>query len=290
MKVSVNGKIVEEKEASLSVLDRGYLFGEGLFETFRSYDGVLPFLDRHLKRMEWGTAFVGLPFPHPNELTSAVKELLKANNLPNGRVRIILSGKNASGFRPLVPTAETEVTVVIGCEKFAPRSDEEYENGVSLSVVHSVKNSPPPVSNIKSLSSLEKMIARREFFEKDSFDGILLSAEGHVTETPSSNIFWVSGGKLFTSPAAIGLLPGVTREIVIEIARGEGIEFEERVIDPEGLKKSSEVFLTGSTLEVMPVTEIDGDPIGGGRPGKLTRQLQQLYSQRLKEEMAGVRN
>ena len=290
MKVSVNGKIVEEKEASLSVLDRGYLFGEGLFETFRSYDGVLPFLDRHLKRMEWGTAFVGPPFPHPNELTSAVKELLKANNLPNGRVRIILSGKNASGFRPLVPTAETEVTVVIGCEKFAPRSDEEYENGVSLSVVHSVKNSPPPVSNIKSLSSLEKMIARREFFEKDSFDGILLSAEGHVTETTSSNIFWVSGGKLFTSPAAIGLLPGVTREIVIEIARGEGIEFEERVIDPEGLKKSSEVFLTGSTLEVMPVTEIDGDPIGGGRPGKLTRQLQQLYSQRLKEEMAGVRN
>lgn len=285
MKVSVNGKILEEGEAFVSVLDRGYLFGEGLFETFRSYDGALPFIDRHLKRMEWGATFIGLPFPHPNDLKSAVKELLKATGLPNGRVKIILSGKNAAGFRPVVPTDALDITVVIGCEKFAPRPDEEYENGVTLSVIRSVKNMPPPLSNLKSLSSLEKMIARREFLEKDAFDGILLDAQGNVTETTSSNIFWVSGGKLFTSPVSIGLLPGVTREIVIEIARAEGIEFAERAIDVEGLKESSEVFLTGSTLEVMPVTEIDRDVIGGGSPGKITKRLRELYSDRLKEEI-----
>lgn len=288
MKVSVNGKIMEEGEAFVSVLDRGYLFGEGLFETFRSYDGALPFIDRHLKRMEWGATFIGLPFPHPNDLKTAVGELLKANGLPNGRVKIILSGKNAAGFRPLVPTDALDITVVIGCEKFAPRPDEEYENGVALSVIRSVKNTPPPLSNLKSLSSLEKMIARREFLEKDAFDGILLSAEGHVTETTSSNIFWIADEKLFTSPTSLGLLPGVTREIVIEIARDNGIEFDERVIDEEGIKKASEIFLTGSTLEVMPVTRVDNQVIGSGRPGKVTRQLQQLYTQRLKNEMTGT--
>lgn len=285
MKIFVNGKIVDEKEAKISVLDRGYLFGEGVFETLRSYNGQLPFLDKHLKRMEWGSTFIGIPFPHPREIREAIQNVLIANKIKDARIKIILSFANLAGFRPLIPTSEMPVNLVIGCELFAPLPDKDYEEGISLSILHSVKNDPPPASNIKSLSWLTKLIARREFMEKDCYDGILLEAQGFVTETTTANIFWVEGGKIFTPPTSLGLLPGVTRDVVMGLVAENGFKFGEKATRPEELQSAAEVFITGSTLEVMPVKQIEGQAIGGGLRGKMTAQLQKFYKERIEEEM-----
>ena len=285
MKIYLNGQIVDENEAKISVLDRGYLFGEGIFETLRSYNGALPFLDKHLKRMEWGSTFIGIPFPHPRQIGEAIQNVLAVNSLKNARIRIMLSFKNLSGFKALAPTSEMATHLVIGCEAFEPLPDCDYEKGVSLCVIRSVKNEPPPASNIKSLSRLTKMIARREVMEKEATDGILLDANGYVTEATTANIFWVKEGKLFTPPVDLGLLPGVTREVVLNLARENGIESAERSVKGDELLKTDEIFITGSTLEVMPVGRIDGTPIGQGRGGKMTRELQRLYKERIAEEM-----
>lgn len=284
MKIYFNGNIIEAKDARVSVFDRGYLFGEGLFETFRSYQGKLPFIDKHFGRMEWGASFIGLPFPHPSEILKAVKDLLKANQLKDARIRVLLSGMN-EGLRPTLLTENTPVNLMIAVEPFKPLSDEEYEEGVELAVVHEIKNDPPPAANIKSSSRITKMIALREIEEKSCFDGILLSAEGYVTETTRANIFWVEKDCVCTPPVSVGILPGVTREIVIALAKDNGMLFKEKCIKAESLSYVTEMFLTGSTLEVMPVASLDGNPIGNGTRGSITRQLQELYQERIKEEL-----
>ncbi|MDO8518609.1 MAG: aminotransferase class IV [Deltaproteobacteria bacterium] len=302
MKIYLNGKIMEAEEAKISVFDRAYLFGEGLFETFRSYGsaplvpqvpralraagGKVPFLDKHLARLEWSTTFVGLPFPHPQTIQKAIFDTLAASKIPDARIKVLVSGLNPKTLAPTMPTDDMEINLVVTCEKFNPYSDEDYENGVALVVIHSVRNEPPPASNIKSISRLVKMIARKEFSEKEAFDGILLNAEGLVTETTQSNIFWVTKGTLHTPPTSLGLLAGVTRQIIIDLAKEEGIPVSEKIITPEQLKKSDEVFITGSTLEVMPVVAIDEEPIGTGSPGKIAPLLAGAYKERIREEMA----
>lgn len=285
MKVYLNGQIVDEKDAKISVLDRGYLFGEGLFETLRAYGGYIPFLDKHLNRMEWSATFIDIPFPHPSEIKKGIIDTLKENKLKDARVKIILSAKNKSGFRPLIPTSEMDVHLVIGCESLNPFSDKDYEEGVNLTFIRSVKNDPPPVSDLKSVNWLIKMIGRREFSEKDCFDGILLNARGFVTETTTANIFWAEGEKVFTPPTSIGLLPGVTRDVVIHLIKDQGFEFQERIVSGEKLTRASEIFITNSILEVMPVTEIDFVPINSGEPGKITKELQKLYKERIAGEI-----
>lgn len=284
MKVSINGKIVEPSEAKISVFDRGYLFGEGLFETLRSYGGKLPFLDKHLGRMEWGATFVGVPFVHPREIQEHIEALLAANQLKDARIKIVLSAVGHS-IRPTLITENMETNLVIACEKFVPISEDEYEEGVDLAIIREIRNDPPPASNVKSLSWLTKTVARREFSEKDCYDGILLSPEGYITECTSANVFWFQGETLCTAPISAGVLPGVTRDLVIQVAKDNGIKVQERLIKEEEFKKVSEIFITGSTLEVMPVTQLDSLPVGSGKPGKTTRDLRQLYKERIQEEI-----
>ncbi len=286
MKIYLNGKLVDEAEAKISVFDRGYLFGEGLFETFRSYDGKLPFLDKHLERMEWSSTFLGIPFPHPAHLRKGVSDLLEANKIKNARIKILISALN-KGLRPSVLEEDNEINTVILCEPFLPWPDEKYEQGIDLTFIHSVKNDPPPASTVKAMNYLTKMIARREIAEKKTFDGILLTANGFVAETTSSNIFWVSGKKIHTPPTSLGLLPGVTRQIVINLIKEEGMEFSEQAITEEDLEKVSEIFLTGSTLEIMPVTQLAGADVGNGKPGNITQKIMEVYKDFLEDELKG---
>lgn len=284
MKLSINGKIIDEKEAYISIFDRAYLFGEGLFETFRSYDGKIPFLEKHINRLEWASTFVGIPFPHPQSIKKGIFDVLQANKLKNGRIKVILSGVG-EGFRPSIPTDNLSVNLVIVCEEFKSLPADDYKMGVELSVIYSVKNESPTVSNIKSTSWVGKMIAKREIYEKDAFDGILVNSQGYVTEATTANLFWVEKDNLCTAPTSIGLLGGITRQVVIECAKENGLKFKENLIDAEQLKKVSEVFITGSTLEVMPVVSIDNTPIGDGTPGKVTKEIEALYQERLAEEL-----
>lgn len=282
--IYLNGKIIEPSEARISVFDRSYLFGEGIFETLRSYKGKLPFLDKHLSRMEWGATFIGIPFPHPSEIKEGIQSLLKANKLSDARIKIVLSAQGAS-LMPTLLQEDAAINLLIVAEKFTPLSEEEYQDGVELSIVHEIRNDPNPAAAVKSTSRLTKLIAQREFQEKDAFDGILLSATGEVTETSKANLFWIKD-KIFCTPAvSLGLLPGVTREVVLSLAKENGYAVKEVFSKPSVLMDADEVFITGSTLEVMPVIRIDQNDIRNGKPGKLVGELRSWYSVRLQEEM-----
>ncbi len=285
MKIMMNGKLIDQNDAMISVFDRGYLFGEGLFETIRAYQGQIPFLDKHLNRMEWGATFINIPFLHPREIQDQLKEVLKANQLSDARVKLILSGVNKDTFRPSPPSDDMGINFVIIAEKFVPLEESEYEEGVELTLIRSALNDPPPSSNLKSISWLPKMVARRELMEKDCYDGILLNAQGHVTETTTANLFWIKNEVVMTAPVSLGLLPGITRQVVIDLAKAEGLKFKENVAIFEELSTADEIFITSSILEVMPVTSIDGQVIGKGRSGKISKILRERYQGRIREEI-----
>lgn len=284
MQIYLNGNIIDSTEAKVSVFDRGYLFGEGLFETFRSYDGGIPFLEKHINRMEWSATFIGLPFPHPGEIKEAVSDTLKANDLKNARIKMVLTGMN-EGSSPRLLTDQADINFVVIAEKFSPYSDQEYDEGVSLALIHSIKNDPVPTSTMKTVNYMTKLIAQKEYSEKSCFDGILFNALGYVTETAAANIYWVRDNIVHTPPTNEGLLLGVTREIVTDILKEEMIEFKETLIQEKDLKKLNEIFITNSLIEIMPVTSIGEDSVGNGEPGKLTQKLTQLYQERLNEEI-----
>lgn len=283
MKIYLNGEIIDEKEAKISVFDRGYLFGEGLFETVRSYNGSLPFLDRHLKRMEWSATFLGLPCADPATIKKGIGDLLQINNLKDARIKILLSGIN-QGMRPQLATDNTTINLVILVEPFVPWPMSDYKKGVRLCVIHSVRNDPAPVANMKTMNVLPKIMARREFMERDCFDGILLNAEGFVTETASANIFWVKNELVLTPHSNAGLLNGVTREVLLEIFKNEKITFKETYSKEEELHHADEIFITGSTLEIMPVTKLEEKKVGSGKPGPVTCKIRELYQRCLEKE------
>lgn len=286
MKIYLQDQIVDESGAQVSIFNRGYLFGEGLFETFRSYKKSIPFLDRHLKRMEWEATYIGIPFPHPKQIGEAVYQTLAANGLEDARIKIILSSQNGNTMRPVAPTDQSVPHLVITCEPLNLPSVAEYARGYAVIVLHSVQADTPPFSSLKSISWLSKIMARREIDEKKSQDGILLNSHHHVCETTTANLFWVKNNKLYTPEADLGLLKGVTRELVMELCNAHDISVTEGVITADNLKKADEIFMTNSLLEIMPVTKIDDVFIASKKPGPLTLKVLQLYRNRIHAELA----
>lgn len=285
MKVSINGVIKEADEARVSVFNRGYLFGEGLFETLRATKGELPFLDKHLERLEWSATFLGIGLPHPQEIREAIRATLKANDLKDARVKLVLTTDNLGGFAPTLPTESMEPHLLVATEKLEGISDRSYEEGESLVTLHSVVNDPPPMVTMKNVSWLTKVMALKEVYEKDAYDGILLNTKGQVTETTKSNIFWVEEETLCTPPVNLGLLGGITRKIVMDLAREDGLIVTEKGVMHSHLKKASEIFITNSIIEILPITYLDGEPIGEGKPGIVTQDLIKAYQSRIEEEL-----
>lgn len=286
MKIYLNGNLVEATDAKISVFDRGYLFGEGLFETLRVYNGHIPFLDKHLKRMEWSATFLGISMPHPREIKDAVQKTIEANGLTEARVKILLSAEGKS-FVPVMVGDDPKINLVIICEDYRVHIKMDYEEGVDLAILHSIRSDGTPTSTFKSTSWLSKMIARREFLERDTFDGILMDANGFVTECTAGNLFWIQSKKVYTTPVNIGLLPGITRQLVIDLVKENGYEFKETMIKSNELLKADEIFMTNSLVEVLPVYEIDGEAIGNGEVGPITKVLMQAYKERIDEEIKG---
>jgi len=284
MKIYLNGKIVEEAEAKISVFDRSYLHGEGLYETLRSSQGRIPFLAQHLGRMEWSATFIGIPFPHPTTIENAIHEVLKVNNLKDARIKILLSAVSR-GMKPQLPTEDSEINLTIMAEKFTSWPDSDYEEGVELCIIRTVKADMAPVANMKTTSMMNKMIARREIAERSVFDGILLDAAGHVSETTVANIFWVEKQTVFTPPLSTGLLTGVTRQVVMQAVQKEGLVFREANVTVEELLKKEEVFITNALVDIMPVTVIQEQEVGSGEVGKVTRGLMESYQELVKKEI-----
>jgi len=281
MWIYLNDRFVKDEEAVISVFDHGFLYGDGVYETIRSYGSRIFMRDQHLARLRRSADAIGLTIPIP-ELTwpDLLHELMARNNIGNAQqdayLRITISrGAGDIGLDPaLCPTP----TVVIMAKPLHPPTPEQYRTGVSLIVAKTRRNLPSALSpQIKATNFLNNILAKREAIAAGAFDSILLNWESHVTECTVSNLFFVRTGRLCTPALACGLLDGITRDIVLSLARETRMPIDQGYFGIEAIHKADECFLTNTSMEVMPVTMVDGHQVGNGTPGLLTQQLHRLF-------------
>lgn len=285
--VYLNGSFLPREEAKISLSDRGLLLGDGLFETMRAYEAQVFRFDRHFERLRRSIELLKIPFSSSKEAVwEALDRLLEVNQLRDAYIRLMVWRGEGVGLDP--ETCSSSHLAIIA-RPFAPYPPELYEYGMKGALVSIRQNEGSPLSRMKSLSFLPNIIAKMEAKAKGADEGILLNTKGSVAEGTSSNLFLVLKGQLLTPSLESGILPGITREAVLELARGEGITAIEREITLLELMSSEEVFLTNTLMEVMPMTSIDGCPIGDGRPGPITKRLTNAYQGLVAEETRSVR-
>ena len=274
--VYINGDIVSRDRASISVLDRGLLYGYGLYETMRSYHGHVFCLDRHLTRLVSSAGLLGIRDAlEPQKLETGVLRTLKANGLDDARIRLTVTA--GEGSRGLTLPSSGNVNIIITIEKLVLPSNEVYIKGLRTSIVNIRRNSRSPLCRIKALGYLENLLAHAEASDAESDEAILLNDEGYVAECSASNIFIIELVRIITPPIDAGILPGITRGIVIELAADKTIELIQENISVERLLSADEAFITNSIIEIMPITSINRRQVGSGSRGKITERLMEGY-------------
>ena len=274
--IYINGALVLREEARISPLDRGILYGYGLFETMRSYGGHVFSLDRHLARLMHSAGKIGLNAGlDPDAIGQAIYKTLEANECPDARIRLtVLAGEGERGLTLPTPGA---LTIIIVAERLVLPPPRAYKEGLRAVVVSTRRNSRSLLSGIKSINYLDSLVAQSEAVTAGADQAILLNELGFVAECSTSNIFLVVGEQLLTPSTDSGILPGVTREVVLELARGLGITAREGEIPLNDLLLADEAFMTNSIIEVMPVAAVDGKPVGSGMVGEITEKLMGAY-------------
>ncbi|MBM4444111.1 MAG: aminotransferase class IV [Chloroflexi bacterium] len=273
--VCLNGSLVPLSEAHLSPMDHGFLYGYGLFETMRAYSGHVFRLEAHLARLRRAAAFLGLGMDHLPDLSRAIHETMEANHLGNARIRLTLSGGRGEPVPDM--TACREPTLLITARDYVPHADAVYRQGFRAVLSTIRRNTRSPLSGLKSLSCLDNLLARREARLAGDDEAIMLNEQGFVGEGSTSNVFLVSGNTLRTPGEDSGILPGITRGAVLELARSAGLDAAECRIDPGEFISADEAFCTNSLIEIMPITSFGGQAVGRGVPGKVTARLTAAY-------------
>ncbi len=276
--VYLNGAIVEAEKAVVSVFDHGFLYGAGVFETFRAYERRLFLFDAHMDRLFSGLEELGICLQMDRvELRQAVLQTVAANRLQDAYIRLSVT----AGAAGLGLSAEdyTRPTVLIMVKPVPCFPDAMYVKGKRLITVSIPRNTPEGHTRHKSHNFLNQILAKKELGAQDDAEGLMLTREGLVAEGLVSNLFLIRGGRLLTPTLATGILPGVTRGFVLRLARELGIPAEEQDFHREELLVADEIFLTNSIQEIVPVYEVDGVAIGEGKRGPLTEVLQQAYRQ-----------
>lgn len=283
--VYLNGSLIPRSQASLSVLDYGFLFGFSLFETMRAYEGRVFRLDRHLKRLARSAEILGLPIGEL-DLKGAVVATIRANQLSEARIRLTVS----MGEGTMVPDPSTcsKPTVLIMAQPYQPYPEAVYQKGFSAVVSSIRRNSQSPVPRFKSANFLESILAKGEAKAAAVNDALFLNDKSLLAEASMSNIFLVTNGLLKTPGLESGILPGITRETILELAPALGINAREQDIGLDELYQAEEAFLTNVMVEIMPLTEVAGKPIGSGRPGSLTQRLRAAYRELVRAEVEAV--
>jgi branched-chain amino acid aminotransferase len=282
--IHLNGRLVPEEEARLSVFDRGFLYGDGIFESMRAVGGVVFRAGRHLDRLLRSAEAIGLDLTDRNPaLLAALDEIVSVNRLADARLRITVT-RGAGQPGDYVGVAGPPTVVVSGAP-YQGLDEALYRAGVGIAIPGR-RQIPPDALDpaIKSISRLASVLARREARDRGAFEAVLLDGAGLLTEGTVSNLFLVVGGRLLTSPSPAGGLPGITREAVIELARAAGIEVSEESLPAARLVEAQEAFLTNTSWEVLPVVRADDRPIGDGTPGEVTRLLLASYRDLVRKE------
>lgn len=277
MKVFIDGKLVPERDAKVSVFDHGLLYGDGVFEGIRVYDSRVFALEEHIDRLISSARAIALKIPmSKKKLMEAVAETCRANKCYNGYVRLVVTrGVGTLGLNPFL-CKKAQIIIIAADIQLYPKKI--YETGLAVITVATVRNHPEAVSpNIKSLNYLNNILAKIEAINSGVLEAIMMNVHGYVAEATGDNIFVIKGKELITPPTYAGILEGITRNCVMKLAPEVGLTVKELPMTRYDIYTADEVFLTGTAAEVIGVVEVDRRKIGTGRPGKLTRKLESLY-------------
>ena len=285
MKVYINDKFYEKKDAKISVFDHGLLYGDGVFEGIRSYNRLIFKLEEHMDRLYESAKSIMLEIPiHRKEMIKAVVSTLKANKLDDAYIRLIVTrGEGDLGLDPR--KCKGNATVIVIADKILLYPERLYKEGLEIITVPTIRNLPEALNpQIKSLNYLNNILAKIEALNSGHQEAIMLDSMGYVAECTGDNIFIVKEGELYTPPQCMGTLRGITRESILDIAQKKNTPKHEHVITRHEVYISDEVFLTGTAAEIIPVVKVDGRIIGTGRPGKITLMLMDEFRKLTKKE------
>ena len=287
--IYIDGKYYPKSEAKISVYDHGLLYGDGVFEGIRAYNGVVFKLKEHINRLFKSTHPIFLKIPLTKEqLSEAVLETLKKNNLKDAYIRLVVT--RGIGDLGLDPRKCPKATTIIITEPLLQlHSAEKVENGINT-VITWVKRNPVDTQTheMKSLNYLNSILGKIEANNIGADEAICLDKTGYVCEGVGENIFIVRDGKLLTPPLSSGALDGITRTLIIRLAKKLGIEIIERNITPNELFTADEVFFTGTAAEVAPIREVNKRTIGSGKPGPVTKRVMQEFEKATKDPNEGT--
>ncbi|GAX60774.1 branched-chain amino acid aminotransferase [Candidatus Scalindua japonica] len=278
-KVYINGNLYPKEEAKVSVFDHGLLYGDGVFEGIRCYNGTVFKHSEHIDRLYDSAAAISLEIKLTrDELKNAVLDTLKANNLRDSYIRLIVTrGEGKLGLDPF-NCEESQIIIITDTIQLYPK--ELYEKGLDAIIVRTIRNHSKALSpSIKSMNYLNNILAKIECINAGAAEGIMLNTEGYVAECTGDNIFIVKNNEIFTPPASAGILIGITRDVVIDLAKEDGITVREEQLAQGDLFNADECFLTGTAAEIIPVANIDGRKIATGTPGKITLRLLNKYQE-----------
>ncbi|MGZ4135089.1 MAG: aminotransferase class IV [Tumebacillaceae bacterium] len=281
MYVYLNGKVMPVAEANVSVLDHGFLYGAGLFETMRTVGGRPMFWAEHARRLRESAEVLGIAIPWSDEeLEQGIVETVQANELQEAYVRLSIT-RGVGALGPSGKTCATPTVVVYVKELVLP-GKQAYEQGRDLLVLQTVRSTPETSVRVKSLNYLNSLLAYRELEQRGGGEGIQLSPDGHVAEGAVSNLFFVVHGELWTPSLDTGILPGITRGWVIEQARKMGLTVREARFTLDEIAEASEAFTTSSVVGLIPAVSVEGKPFGDGIVGDVTKALGKAWYELLK--------
>lgn len=277
LKIWLHDGLVDEKDANISVFDHGLLYGDGVFEGIRVYGGKVFECQTHLKRLYEGAKVMLLEMPMDIEtLTDAIEKTVRANDIQEGYIRLLVTrGIGDLGLNPFICKGPRLVIIAANIQLYP---EELYEKGINVASVSTLRNHAmacPP--QVKSLNYLNNVYAKIEAVQAGADEGIMYNHLGHVAEAIADNVFIYKNDILCTPPVSSGSLGGVTRRVVIELAKKDGVEVVEKNITRFDLYTADEMFLTGTAAEVIGVVKMDGRVIGSGVPGPLTQKLRKLF-------------
>ena len=279
MKVWLNGKLVDRKNAKLSVYDHGTLYGDGVFEGLRIYNGQVFQAQAHIDRLFDSAKHIRLAIPYTKqELIDGMHEAIAATDRRDGYIRLVVT--RGEGNLGLSPFQCATPTVFIIADTIALYPPEMYEQGMAVIIAKTIRTSATMLSPaVKSLNYLNNIMAKIEAIDAGVAEAIMLNDQGDVAECTGDNLFIVKDGQVATPPLEAGMLVGITRGVVMQLARDHGIGVQERRIAPQDLYDADECFLTGTAAEVISVTRVDGRVIGDGKAGPVTRKLLAAFRQ-----------
>ena len=277
LKIYLNGQIVPQEDAKVSVFDHGLLYGDGVFEGIRAYNGKIFTLNEHLDRLYASASAISLTIPITKaEMGKAIKDTMAANNLTDSYIRLVVT--RGVGKLGLDPNKCSTPQIIIITDTIELYSKALYEKGLDIATVTTIRNHFSALDpKIKSLNYLNNIMAKIESIRAGAGEALMLNKDGYVAECAGDNIFIVKDNALITPPASAGILIGITRNLVMKLAADMGIAVKEELMSRCDLYVADECFLTGTDAEIIPVVTIDGRVIGSGKPGKVTQGLLKKY-------------